>query len=165
MTAAARDDLVAEIARLEGEVWREAAARIKAARELGDLKENAEYHAAKEDAAMLELKIERMRGQLRSAEIVEVAAGGEGAGMGSTVTYTDDKTGKDVSYKLVPAREASPGDGLLSIDSPVGRALAGSKAGAKCALETPSGRRTMKSWASTARAAASISAWVAPSRP
>ena len=91
---------------------------------------------------MLEAKIARMRDQLRTAEILE-AADGQTAGMGSTVTYTDGKTGKEVSYKLVPAREASPGDGLLSIDSPVGRALAGSKAGASCSLETPSGNRTM----------------------
>ena len=143
MTAGARDQLVAEIARLEEEGRREVAGRIKVAREWGDLKENAEYHAAKEDAAMLELKIERLRSQLRSAEIVEAASGGEGAGMGSTVTYTDTKTGKEMTYKLVPAREADPSKGLLSIDSPVGRALAGTKPGATCTLETPSGERTM----------------------
>ena len=142
MTAEAYEKLQVDIEALEGEKRRELAERIGIAREWGDLKENAEYHAAKEDAAMLEAKIARMRDQLRTAEILE-AADGKTAGMGSTVTYTDGKTGKDVSYKLVPAREASPGDGLLSIDSPVGRALAGAKEGAKCTLETPSGQRTM----------------------
>ncbi len=142
MTEAARRQLEADVEQLEGEGRREKAERIGIAREWGDLKENSEYHAAKDDAAMLEAKIARMRDQLRTAEILE-AADGKSAGMGSTVTYTDDKTGKEVSYKLVPAREASPSDGLLSIDSPVGRALAGSKPGAECTLETPSGRRTM----------------------
>ncbi|MDQ3644828.1 MAG: transcription elongation factor GreA [Actinomycetota bacterium] len=142
MTAQAYEQLQTDIEALEGEKRRELAERIGIAREWGDLKENAEYHAAKEDAAMLEAKIARMRDQLRTAEILE-AADGQTAGMGSTVTYTDDGTGNEVRYKLVPAREASPSDGLLSIDSPVGRALAGAKVGAKCTLEAPSGRRTM----------------------
>ena len=142
MTAQAYQQLQVDIAALEGEKRRELAERIGIAREWGDLKENAEYHAAKDDAAMLEAKIARMRDQLRTAEILE-AADGQTAGMGSTVTYADGTTGKEVTYKLVPAREASPQNGLLSIDSPVGRALAGSTAGAECALETPSGKRTM----------------------
>ena len=142
MTAAAYDRLQTDIAELEGEKRRELAERIGTAREWGDLKENAEYHAAKEDAAMLEAKIARMRDQLRTAEILE-AADGKVAGMGSTVTYADEKSGREVSYKLVPAREADPSKGLLSIDSPVGRALAGAKAGATRTLDTPSGPRTM----------------------
>ena len=142
MTAQAYEQLQTDIAQLEGEKRRELAERIGIAREWGDLKENSEYHAAKDDAAMLEAKIARMRDQLRTAEILE-AADGQVAGMGSTVTYTDGKTGKEMTYKLVPAREASPSNGLLSIDSPVGRALAGSKAGATRTLDTPSGRRTM----------------------
>lgn len=143
MTAAAFEQLQVDIAELEGEKRRELAERIGIAREWGDLKENAEYHAAKEDAAMLEAKIARMRDQLRTAEILE-AADGQVAGMGSTVTYTDGKTGKEMTYKLVPAREADPSKGLLSIDSPVGRSLAGSKEGAERKLETPSGERTMR---------------------
>jgi transcription elongation factor GreA len=142
MTAEAYDRLQTDIAELEGEKRRELAERIGIAREWGDLKENAEYHAAKEDAAMLEAKIARMRDQLRTAEILE-AADGKVAGMGSTVTYADGKSGKAVTYKLVPAREADPAKGLLSIDSPVGRALAGAKAGATRTLDTPSGQRTM----------------------
>jgi transcription elongation factor GreA len=142
MTAEAYERLQTDIAELEGEKRRELAERIGIAREWGDLKENAEYHAAKEDAAMLEARIARMRDQLRTAEILE-AADGKVAGMGSTVTYTDGKSGAEVTYKLVPAREANPAKGLLSIDSPVGRALAGSKAGATRTLDTPSGSRTM----------------------
>lgn len=143
MTAEARDQLLAEIATLEGEGRREVAARIKVAREWGDLKENAEYHAAKDDAAILELRIERRRAQLRSAEIVEVASGTDGAGMGSKVTYTDETNGRDMTYTLVAEVEARPGDGLISIASPVGKALAGTTPGDRRTLETPQGTRSL----------------------
>ncbi len=75
MTAQAYEKLQVDIEALEGEKRRELAERIGIAREWGDLKENAEYHAAKEDAAMLEAKIARMRDQLRTAEILEAADG------------------------------------------------------------------------------------------
>jgi transcription elongation factor GreA len=143
LTAAAHARITEEIERLEGEGRREIAARIKIAREWGDLKENAEYHAAKEEAAMLEAKIAGLRDQLRSAEIVETADG-DVAGMGTTVTYKDESSGKELSHKLVPKVEANPGAGLISIDSPVGKALAGAKVGDAATLETPSGTRTMR---------------------
>ena len=136
LTADAHARITEEIERLEG-------ARIKTAREWGDLKENAEYHAAKEEAAHLEAKIAGLRDQLRSAEIVE-HADGDVAGMGTTVTYKDEKSGKELSHKLVPKVEADPSAGLISIDSPVGKALAGRKVGDDATLETPSGVRTMR---------------------
>ncbi len=143
LTADAHARVTEEIERLEGEGRRAIAARIKIAREWGDLKENAEYHAAKEEAAMLEAKIAGLRDQLRSAEIVE-AANGDAAGMGTTVTYKDEQSGKELSHKLVPKVEANPSAGLISIDSPVGKALAGAKVGEAATLETPSGTRTMR---------------------
>jgi transcription elongation factor GreA len=144
MTAGARDQLVAEIAALEGDARREMAARIKVAREWGDLKENAEYHAAKEDAAMLELKIERLRSQLRSAEIVDAASGSEGAGMGSKVTYADEASGREMTHTLVAEVQARPRDGLISIASPVGKTLAGASPGDRRTLETPRGERSLR---------------------
>ena len=108
MTEAARQRLEAEVEKLEGEGRREKAERIGVAREWGDLKENAEYHAAKDDAAMLEAKIARMRDQLRSAEIME-AVEGDTVGMGSKVTYVDSDSGKEMTFTLVPATEAEPG--------------------------------------------------------
>jgi transcription elongation factor GreA len=143
LTQAAYDRIKQEIERLEGAGRREIAGRIKTAREWGDLKENAEYHAAKEEAAMLEAKINGLRDQLRSAELVE-AADGDAAGMGTTVVYVDEKTGKEMRHKLVPKLEANPTEGLVSIDSPVGKALAGSKVGDSPTLETPAGTRTMR---------------------
>jgi len=143
MTEAARQQLEADVEKLEGEGRREKAERIGIAREWGDLKENSEYHAAKDDAAMLEAKIARMRSQLRSAEIVE-AVHGDTIGMGSTVTYADSESGKEMTFTLVPATEAEPGQGKLSIDSPVGEALAGAREGDERKLETPRGSRKVR---------------------
>ena len=141
MTQAARDRLEEKVEQLEGEARREAAVKIGTARAEGDLKENAEYHAAKDDAAMLEAKIAHIREQLRAAEIVEFADG-DAAGMGSTVTYEDD--GKKLEFTLVPSSEADPAKGSLSIDSPMGRALAGAQAGDERTLETPKGPREVR---------------------
>lgn len=141
MTADAHARLSEEVERLEGEGRRDVAGRISTARDFGDLKENAEYHAAKEEAAMLEAKIARIREQLRAAQIVEAAAAGEAAGMGSTVTYRDEQASAERTFRLVPAVDASPGDGRLSIDSPVGQVLAGTSSGDKRTISSPSGKR------------------------
>ena len=143
MTADAHERLKGEIEELEGPARREIAKRISIAREWGDLKENAEYHAAKDDAAMLEAKIKSMKGRLGAAEIVEAVEAG-GAGMGSTVTYVDETSGKEQEFTLVSAPDADVGKKLLSIDSPVGRALAGAEPGDVRTLETPKGERSMK---------------------
>jgi transcription elongation factor GreA len=143
MTAAAKKRLEGEIAELEGAGRREKAERIGVAREWGDLKENSEYHDAKNDAALLEAKIARLREQLRTAEIVPEEHGQE-AGMGSTVTYVDESNGREMRFKLVPGIDAKPADGLLSIDSPVGRALTGAKAGETRTLQSPKGPRTTR---------------------
>ena len=143
MTEAARQRLEEEVEKLEGEGRREKAERIGVAREWGDLKENAEYHAAKDDAAMLEAKIARMRDQLRSAEIVE-AVEGDTVGMGSTVTYADSDSGKEMTFTLVPATEAEPGKGRLSIDSPVGEALAGARRATSASSRRRAGSRTVR---------------------
>ncbi len=143
LTAEAAERLETEVTRLEGEGRREIAERIGIAREWGDLKENAEYHAAKEEAAMLEAKIARMRDQLRTSEIVEAAADGDGAGMYSAVTYADSKAGKEMTFTLVPATEADPSQKRISIDSPVGQALAGASEGDERTLQTPGGERAI----------------------
>jgi transcription elongation factor GreA len=143
MTAAARQRLETDVEELEGPGRREVAERIGIAREWGDLKENAEYHAAKEEAAMLEAKIARMRGQLRAAEVVEDAVEGEGAGMGSTVVYRDEQAGAERTFRLVPAVEAAPGEGRLSIDSPVGQVLSGAMKGEALTISSPSGERAI----------------------
>ncbi|HET9185256.1 MAG TPA: transcription elongation factor GreA, partial [Solirubrobacterales bacterium] len=77
ITAAGIEELKAELAQLEGPARQEMAARIKVARELGDLKENADYHIAKEDQAHLETRIKRLQERLRNAVVVEVDGGGD----------------------------------------------------------------------------------------
>lgn len=138
------DALRAELNQLETVARREIAARIRTAREWGDLKENAEYHAAKEDQAHLETRILKLRDRERNATVVEAASSKAGVvAFGSTVEVRDEKSGKTARYTLVGAAEASTRDGRLSIESPVARALLGAQAGEQIKVETPSGARAM----------------------
>ena len=99
------------------------AARIKVARELGDLKENADYHIAKEDQAHLETKIKRLRERLRNAVVVEVDDGADSFAFGRTAEVLDEATGKVNTWTLVGSTEADLAEGRLSAESPIGRAL------------------------------------------
>lgn len=116
---------------------------IKVAREFGDLKENAEYHAARESQSMNEARIRQLEHQLAHAEVVEPATGGT-VGVGSKVSFRDDSSGKVSEMTLVHPLEASMPDGKLSVDSPVGRALIGSSKGAQVELSTPRGAKQLE---------------------
>ena len=144
MTAEAYQALKAELDHLETIKRQEMAERIKTAREWGDLKENSEYHDAKNDQAHLETKILRIRERLLAAEIREVETQTDTVGFGSCVEVEDSKSGKLQTYTIVSAHEADPTQGTLSIDSPVGRALVGRKVGDTATLETPRGARSLK---------------------
>jgi transcription elongation factor GreA len=144
ITAEGLAALQAELEQLETVARREIAERIKTAREWGDLKENAEYHDAKNDQAHLETKILRIREQLLAAEVREVETQTEVVGFGSTVEVEDADSGKRTSYTLVSAPEANPAEGKLSIDSPVGKALVGGRVGDERTMETPRGKRRLK---------------------
>ncbi len=140
MTRDAYQRMEAEVVQMETEGRRELADRIKVAREWGDLKENSEYHDAKQTLALLEAKISTMRARLLSAEIVEASDDGV-AGMDSTVTYTDAASGASQTFTLVSANDAQPSEGRLSIDSPVGKALRGRCVGDTTTVLTPRGSR------------------------
>ena len=144
MTAEAQKALQAELEQLETWLATEIAERIKTAREWGDLKENSEYHDAKNDQAHLETKILRIREQLLHAEVREVETQTEVVGFGSRVEVEDAGPGKERPYTLVSAPEADPGDGKVSIDSPIGKALVGARVGDTVKLETPRGVRELK---------------------
>jgi transcription elongation factor GreA len=133
--------LRAEIAHLESEGRTKMAARIKAARELGDLKENAEYHIAKDDQAHLETKIKRLTERLRAARVVEGSRDPDVVGFGSTVVVTDEASGRELTFTLVGPTEADLKTGRLSSESPVARALVGARAGETVSVETPGGER------------------------
>jgi transcription elongation factor GreA len=144
ITAQGLKELRAELERLEGPARREIAARIQAARELGDLKENAEYHIAKDDQAHLETRIRRLTQRLRNAVVVESDGAGDEVAFGTTVHVVDEITGRAATYTLVGATEADPRTGRLSAESPVARALMGRRAGDVVDVQTPSGARALR---------------------
>ena len=144
MTAEGLEKLRAEIDDLEGRGRQEIAKQIKTAREWGDLKENAEYHAAKNAQAHLETKILQLRDQLKNAEIVEHAQGGEVVAFGSTVEVEDEESGRRNTYKLVSALDAAPSDGMLAFDSPVGTALREKRVDEVAVVATPRGERRLR---------------------
>ena len=134
--------LEAQLAELEGEGRREIAARILTAREWGDLKENSEYHDAKNDQAHLETKIQRLREKISRAELADESPPSGIVAFGTTVTVRDD-AGKEQRWQIVSSHEAAPGQGRLSADSPVARALAGARAGDEVEIPLPRGARKL----------------------
>lgn len=133
--------LRAEIEQLETQGRAQIAERIKAARELGDLKENAEYHIAKDEQAHLETKIQRLTQRLRAARVVEENAAPGVVGFGSSVGVVDEASGRAMDLTLVGATEADLKNGRLSFESPVAQALVGARAGQTVTVETPGGGR------------------------
>jgi transcription elongation factor GreA len=139
-------DLKAEIGALETVGRREIAARILTARGHGDLKENGEYHAAKEDQAHLETRILRLRQRLRNAVVVDTTADATGAAFafGHAAEIRDEGTGEVHTWTIVGATEADRAQGKLSAESPVARALIGRAAGDTVEVSTPRGKRRLK---------------------
>jgi transcription elongation factor GreA len=131
-----------EIEQLEGSGRVKMAARIKVAREEGDLKENAEYHIAKEDQAHLETKIKRLRERLRTAVVVEVDGNADRFGFGRTAEVLDEEKGAVNTWTLVGSTEADLAAGRLSAESPIGQALMGAEPGKPVKVETPRGSKT-----------------------
>ncbi|MFL5829910.1 MAG: transcription elongation factor GreA [Solirubrobacteraceae bacterium] len=144
MTTEELANLREELSRLETDGRRAMAARIKTAREWGDLKENAEYHSAKEDQAHLETKIARLRGQLRSAAVVEVSGSSHTVEHGSTVSYTDRGTNRSQTFTIVSPYDAKPAEGALSVASPIAKALIGHGVGDVVEVQTPTGMRALQ---------------------
>ncbi len=144
MTKEGLEALQAELAQLETEGRQKIAEQIKTAREFGDLKENAEYHAAKEAQGFLETKILQIRDRIQNATIVEAATGSDVVGFGSKVELEDESSGRKLSYTLVSANDQDPGAGKLSFESPVGAALAGKRAGDVATIATPKGERKLR---------------------
>ena len=144
ITAEGIDALRAEIKELEATARREIAAQIKSARELGDLKENAEYHIAKEDQAHLETKILRTRERLRLAVVEEVDDGAKTFAFGRTAKVKDEESGKVHTWTLVGSTEANLAEGRLSVESPIGKAIRDRAVGESVTVETPRGPRTFE---------------------
>jgi transcription elongation factor GreA len=144
MTQEELENLKIELGELETAGRAEIAARIKTARGWGDLKENGEYHAAKEAQAHLETNILRLRHQVLVAEIVDQAPSGDTVQHGSTVSFTDVARNSGTTYKIVAPRDAKPGEGSLSSSSPVAQALIGHQVGETVDVRSPSGTRQLR---------------------
>ena len=137
--------LRAELEQLEGPARHEMARRIKVAREEGDLKENAEYHTAKEDQAHMETRIKRLQERLRNAVVVEADDGAADAfAFGRTAEVFDEDSGKTNVWTLVGSTEANLVEGRLSAESPIGKALMDAAVGTAVEVETPRGVKTFK---------------------
>ncbi len=139
-TAEGLATLRAQLEELETRGRADMAAQIKTARDFGDLKENAEYHAAKEAQGHMEAKIARLRERLNHAVVVE-RPGGDLVAFGSVVGVVDELTGAEKTYTLVGALDAKPGEGRLSMDSPFAQALRGRREGDVATVRTPRGDR------------------------
>jgi transcription elongation factor GreA len=144
MTAEDAAKLESELRRLQTNGRQEIAKRIKTAREWGDLKENAEYHDAKNDQAKLETEILRLRDRRSRAEIREAATATDIVGFGSRVEVVDRADGRAHSFVLVASTEAKPAEGRLAFDSPIGQALNGASLGQVVSFATPKGERTFE---------------------
>jgi len=142
-TAAGLQALQVELEELEGDGRREIAARIKTAREWGDLKENSEYHDAKNEQAHLETRIQRLREKIASAVVVEDSAPTGGVvSFGSTVVVRDEDD-REQTWQIVSSRDAAPGEGRVSAESPLATALMGRASGDQVAVSLPRGTRSL----------------------
>jgi transcription elongation factor GreA len=145
ITAAGIEELKAELTELEGPKRLEMSKRIKTARDEGDLKENAEYHIAKEDQAHMETRIKRLQERLKNAVVVEADEGAADAfSFGRTAEVEDASKGEVNTWTLVGSTEASLPEGRLSAESPIGRALMDAAVGATVEVETPKGVKAFK---------------------
>lgn len=144
ITAEGLRRLKAELEELEGPARQQLAERLKAARELGDLKENAEYHIAKDDQAHLETKIKRLRERLDNAVVAEdTGIAADVFAFGRTAELTDE-AGMSYRWMLVGSTEADLSQGRLSVESPIGQALRDRQAGEEVTVKTPKRNRTFR---------------------
>ncbi len=129
-----------ELTELKTVKRKEVAQKIKEAREQGDLSENAEYDAAKDEQRDIEARIETLEKILKNAEVVvHEDVDINKISIGCTVTIRDLEVGEDLKYKIVGSSEANSLQGKISNESPVGRALLGAKKGETVSVETQAG--------------------------
>jgi transcription elongation factor GreA len=119
---------------------------IAEARAHGDLKENAEYHAAREQQGFVEGRIKDIEGKLSHAQVIDVTSLGAGSRVvfGATVDLADEDTGEAVTYQIVGEDEADIKAGLVSINSPIARALIGKEEGDVATVMAPGGERSFE---------------------
>jgi transcription elongation factor GreA len=116
---------------------------IDTARELGDLKENAEYHAAKDKQGMMEARIIELTDLVGRAQVIDPKKlAHQRVSFGSTVELIDQDDDSEVTYTIVGSQESNPEQGLISVGSPMARALLGKEEGDEVTIVLPSGKKT-----------------------
>jgi transcription elongation factor GreA len=152
MTLEGHKKLEEELQRLKAVERPRIIAAISEARAHGDLSENAEYHAAKEQQGMNEARVSELEDKLNRAEVIDTSKlSGDTVKFGATVTLQDDDSEDKVTYTIVGDTEADLKSGKISISSPIARALIGKSKGESVDVTTPKGTRTLEvlkvSWA------------------
>ena len=134
-------EIKARLAKLKFEERPRISEAIAEARAHGDLKENAEYHAAKELQGLVEAKITEIESSLANAQVIDVTEIPETGRVifGSTIKLFDFENDKSVVYKIVRNLESDPDNGLISIDTPIARGLLGKYVGDEVTISTPAG--------------------------
>lgn len=144
LTTEGAERLKTELAELKGAARDEIARRLRSAIQMGDLSENADYHKAKEDQGFLEGRIQELEYILKNATIVAVSdVPHEVVEVGATITIQEEDYPPE-TYLMVGAKEADPRNGKISNESPIGKALLGSREGDVVIAETPGGNLTFK---------------------
>ena len=145
MTYAGLKKLEDELHELKVVRRKEVAEKIKEAREQGDLSENAEYDAAKDEQRDIEARIEEIEKILKNAEVVvEDEADTEKINVGCKVLVYDEEFEEEVEFKIVGSTEANSLQGKISNESPLGKALIGAKVGDEISVEAPAGMMNYK---------------------
>jgi transcription elongation factor GreA len=143
MTAEGFKQLEAELHRLKSEERPRIIQQIAEARALGDLSENAEYHAAKEAQGLNEARVGDLEDKLSRAEVIDTSKlSGTTVKFGATVTLEDEDSGETVKYKIVGEGESNVREGKVSINSPIARALIGKAKGDNFEVTTPRGAKS-----------------------
>jgi transcription elongation factor GreA len=145
VTESVKQKLQQELEELDQELRVELPRQIKTAKEWGDLRENAEYHAALARQQFVQARIQQLRQRLREVSSIDFSKVPHGkAAYGSTLVLYDAERNEEITYKLVTPEESDPAAGLISTTSPVGRSLMGREEGDEVRVTTPAGTRNFE---------------------
>jgi len=146
LTRAGAEQLRAELAHLKKNARPEIIAAIAEARAHGDLRENAEYHAAREQQGFIEGRIQQLEAALSTAQIIDVTKLNPGGKVvfGATVTVADEESGEETRYQIVGDLEADIKHQRIAISSPIARALIGKQEGDVVSVRAPAGDRELE---------------------
>lgn len=144
MTEEGKEKLEKELLHLKTEKRQEVVERIKVARDFGDLSENSEYDAAKEEQAFVESRISQIEKMIRNAVIIENDNNNSNTvSLGKSVTFMELPDGDEETYRIVGSAEADPLEGKISNDSPIAKSILGKEVGSEVAVATPGDRKSV----------------------